>query len=292
MRVPLRIAMLMALLVAVSASSSWAVIETYLPGGANVTMKFSNFDAGTRYINLAPGTVYDDADLAALPTSDPGGGLPYKTVTGYGDDGFGTFFLTTIYDTDSLVEYYNRGMAPFEITGFFWGLDDKEVEFDGTSQFIKSTDLHFAMFEDPLKDFARGAPTDRVGVTFPTVTNGDLIWTGSSVVGSPDADPYEFFSKFTPGATPAADVGQGNFLAATGAVPVWGEGPLNWMFAEIEDGVNFKFQFTADTDGAGRWPLASNDPIKAEITPELSSGGLMLLGMLPIGVAWWRRRKA
>jgi hypothetical protein len=266
-----------------------------LPGGATVNMKFTNYDAGTRYHNLVDGVVYDDAALAALPTSDPGGGLPYKTLTGYGDDGYGIFYLTEIQDgADSTILYYNRATAPFEITGFFWGLDDQSVEIDGKDQLIKSNGLHFAMFEDPLKDFARGAPTDRVGVTFPKVTNGSLIWTGNSALGSPDADPFEFYSKFTPGLTPDKDTGTGNFMAATGAVPIWGEGPLNWMFAEIENGVNFKFQFTADGDpvGAGKWPLKSQDPIKAEITPELSSGGLMLLGMLPIGVAWFRRRKA
>jgi len=40
------------------------------------------------------------------------------------------------------------------------------------------------------------------------------------------------------------------------------------------------------------WDEYSNDPILATVTPELSSSTLMLLGMLPIGLGWWRRRKA
>jgi len=52
----------------------------------------------------------------------------------------------------------------------------------------------------------------------------------------------------------------------------------------------------ADTTGAaygsgtldfGKDP---NDP--GEVTPELSSASLLLLGMLPVGLAWWRRRKS
>lgn len=289
MRKCTKLLVLMGVLLAMSASSSWAVIETYLPGGAQVEMKFTNYDAGTRYFNLPIG-VTDPDTLPTLAAEDATVLTPYKVVGPYGDDGWGVFFLTTIQDLeDATIEYYNRGLAPFEITGLFWGLDDELITYDGTDQFIQSNDLQFAMFEDPLKDFSRGAPTDRVGVTFPTVTNGDLIWTGSSALGDPLADPYEFRTSFTPTLN---TVGGGGFYAATGAVDTWGEGPLNWMFEELLDGVNFKFLFTADGSGSGDWPLKSQDPIEAEITPELSSGGLMLLGMLPIGVAWFRRRKA
>jgi hypothetical protein len=289
MRVPLKIGLVL-LLVAVSASSSWALIETYLPGGAQVEMKFTNYDAGTRYFNLPIGETDPDT-LPTLAAEDATVLTPYKVVGPYGDDGWGVFFLSTIQDLNvSTIEYYNRGLAPFEITGIFWGLDDELITYNGTDQFIQSNDLQFAMFEGTPKNFAQGNPLLRgAGETFPTVTDGSLIWTGNSVLGDALADPYEFRTTFTPTTN---IVGGGGFYAATGAVDSWGEGPLNWMFAELLDGVNFKFQFTADGSGAGLWPLKSQDPIEAEITPELSSGGLMLLGMLPIGVAWFRRRKA
>lgn len=296
MRVPLRTATLVALLVVVSASSSWALIENLLPGGANVTMKFQDWDAGTRYSNLVVGKTYTDAELAALPTVDPGDGSAFKTlVPGFeGEDGFGIFRLTDIYDTNTLASYYNWLVQPFEITGLFWGLDDQSVLFNGTTQFIKSNNLSFAFFEDTTPDFAPGAPGSRVGDTFPTVTDGTCIWTGNSVVGDPYADPYEFYAEFNPGviADPKDDAGKGEFMANSGAVPTWGAGTLNWMIGDFLPGTNWKFQFTADTNGAGDWPLASNDPGKTQITPELSTPMLMLIGMLPMGLAWWRRRKA
>ena len=32
--------------------------------------------------------------------------------------------------------------------------------------------------------------------------------------------------------------------------------------------------------------------VSSEATPELSSGALLLIGALPVGFAWWRRRRA
>lgn len=39
------------------------------------------------------------------------------------------------------------------------------------------------------------------------------------------------------------------------------------------------------------WTYGESEDYPVEQTPELSSSALLLLGMLPVGLAWWRRRK-
>jgi hypothetical protein len=292
--------MLMALLVAVSASSSWAAIETYLPGGANIELKFTNYDEGTIYHNLAVGT-YGKAFIDALPTSDPGGGLPWKTPpigAAPGEDTWGIFKLTDILNLDNAATLWQEGDGGFEITGIFWGEDDASVSWDGTTQTITGNDLQYAFFEDPLANltpfsFAAG-PTGRVPGVPPIYagsTDGTLIWTGNSVPGIAGISPDEFGAQYTPGSPtpPPFDKGVGDFLGNLGTND-WGTGSLNDLLDAGD--IDMTFHFTASGSFAGDFLLRSNDPVTAQVTPELGTAPLMLLGMLPIGVAWWRRRKA
>lgn len=308
MRVPLKITLMAALLVAVSASSSWALIETYLPGGAKVTMKFTNYDEGTKYYNLTSGTAYEGATLAALQWKaayDPlatgayrvaGDGVP-KDINGIPlESTWGIFKLSEIYDTNnSSIVYWSRSTSSFEITGMFWGEVDKYVLWDGTSQTIKGNDLEFAFYEDttPDYDFLPG-PTIRSGNTYATATDGTCIWTGTSTPGSTDASPYEFYAKFSPGNGLTEPEGTGSFLGITSAVSGHPTGSLNYLLADYAPNIQFSFKFTSSVDGVGNtgWDLSSEDPVRVRITPELSTSWLMLLGMVPVGMAWRRRKRS
>lgn len=312
------LAVLMCLLMAVSCVSAWSMFEDYLPGGARVTMKFTDWDVGTTYSNLVDDTEYESGgtpDLDALPWTDPANGDPWRMaapgvpLSGGAalEDTWGIFRLTDIHDTDTDETLWDsewltgdlrlKGNPAFEVTGIFWGEVDKSVKFDSSAgRFeIKGESMHFAFFEDTAQDFDFTlGPTSRDGgaaarnPVYDTATDGDLILTGNSVVGDPDASPYEFWARFTPGTSANGD---GSFLGNSGAVPYWGAGPLNSLIANVVPGIDYKFQFTAALPGRGPWALKSQDPIQTEITPELSSTALLFLGMLPVGIMGYRRRK-
>jgi len=308
MRVPLKIAMVATLLVVVSASSSWALIEQYLPGGTDIVMKFTNWDEGTLYDESAivaghtylhagdPG--YDPLyDLDVLRASG-GTSLPTKGATG--EDSWGIFKLKEIsnavtdqllWSTDWSASDSRWVTSPFEITMLFWGEYDDSLYFDGTTQFIKGSGLQFAMFEDTARNFDfSGGPALRAGLIYPTVTDGAMFWTGNAVTGDPKAGTSEFYTEFTPGPGTTHDTGKGEFFAQAGTTDA-GTGSLNGLLADLGGGIEFKFQFTADSLGASPWDLKSQDPVTAEITPELSTPTLMLLGLVPMGLAWWRRKR-
>jgi hypothetical protein len=307
MRVPLRIGLAVALLVAVSVSASWAGIETYLPGGAQIQMKLTNYDVGSLYTGVTPGTEYlnpgdprfGDAGTGDLTTLG-------KTAApfGFGEDGWGIFRISEIDDLAQTDALWRDGDGGFEITGIFWGLTDESLKRTGTTDTIKGNGMHVAFFQDSYTAATRfnatAGASGRTGAapTYATATDGTLIWSTNSVLGVAEADPYEFISNYTPGNGIVGDPqrydsGEGTFGTEMGAVPFWGTGSLNSLFEDLK----FTFTATGNTGltyktGATPWLLRSNDPVEGVVTPELSSAPLMLLGMLPIGVAWWRRRKA
>jgi hypothetical protein len=303
MRVPLKIGLVL-LLVAVSASSSWAVIETYLPGGATVRLKFTNWEVGTLYdttglTDLAEytrgGAVYDldtvPVSQKAITGTDPITGDPTYT----GEDSWGIFKLIGIQSGST--DLWLSGQGGIEITGIFWGTKDESLIMSGAQQTLKGNGLHYAFFEDTALNFSEvagpGARDDSSGKPyFATATDGTLIWTGSAVPGITAADGYDFLSYYTPGDPGEFDDGHGAFLGNLGT-NAWGTGSLNDLLGFLPNGVQMSFDFDASSEDADNgWLLVSDDPVRAYVTPELSSAPLMLLGMLPIGVAWFRRRKA
>jgi len=159
-----------------------------------------------------------------------------------------------------------------------------------------------------------------------SLTDGTLLWTGYGVPGaviqqymeaSPgDVDPgYEFHSQYNV----SNNSSNGGFYGKLGTVgfeDVDGSGTQftnsmtgtrNSMFDEWLPGgdpaypADFEFEFTAESpsvptsapppDSANdNWLLESDDPVRAQ-TPELPTTVLMLMGLLPVGLAWVRRRK-
>jgi hypothetical protein len=63
----------------------------------------------------------------------------------------------------------------------------------------------------------------------------------------------------------------------------------SWLFTADSDQTTLSFMSpTHWADGVG--PALDNVSV-VPVTPELSSASLLLAGMLPLGFAWWRRRR-
>jgi len=322
----LKLALIVALPLVVATQAS----AIYLPGGAQVTMKFGNWDVGTVYHNLVVGTEYDATAISTTQSDDD----PWKeepTNAAVGEDVWGIFKLSGIYDaTDLDKAYWLNGVATdwndglSEITGIFWGGDDTYVMLDANgSQNIHAKNLYFAFFEDFSRDFKtvgstpayelgggpanRGDGTDPTAPSWQTATNdsADLgadgrtgtaddstpIWTGYSIPGfNATFTDDEFFTTYNADA-PGGVTGSGGFFAQMGAVPYWGTGTNNVMFDFGGDGPDMRFAFTGYDGNRGSWMVRSDDPVSANVTPELPSGALMLIGLVPMGLAFLRRKK-
>jgi len=330
----LKLALIVALPLAVATQAS----AIYLPVGATIEMKFTNWDVGNTYHNLVLDKTYTQAELDALPTTDPGGGAAWQTPApgaAPGEDGWGIFWLEsikqkgagitpdgTLYWSAFTDTAYN---TKSEITGIFWGITDTFVKQStgSSSQEIHGTGLYFAFFEDFGQDFTPATPDTGGGPgnrgelwgggdkTKPywtlatndgadagadgqtgTIDDAKPIWTGVSVPGFKTAYPTdEFFTTFDPSAAPGGFTGAGGFNAEMGAVPVWGAGSLNGMWFD-PTGADLFFSFTGTSyDGSTGWMVTSNDPVRGRVTPELPSGALMLIGLVPMGLAFLRRKK-
>jgi hypothetical protein len=299
-------------------SGLWATTIP-LPGGAVIQLAFQNWDTGHLYGGLTDGT-YNEAQL------HPGTPNPAFTAppgANPGEDGWGIFKMKGIYDLASGDTLWAPA-AGAELTGIFWGLHDYQLIQNGAVQEIRSRGLQYAFYYDTTPDFKSGDPnTDRVkdGTVYEPFfkgstwndTDGTLIWSGKSIPGyigsgalyagsSIGVDPLnEFITTFNYSTHAAAGGFYGDLSPVTyldgSAVTHTLTGVDNDQFTWFAPGdpaypTKFQFQFTGVPATGTNWLVKSNDPIDAVVTPELSSGGLMLLGMLPVGLAWWRRRKA
>jgi len=307
-------------------TSLWATTIP-LPGGVVVQLKFQNWDNGTLYGGYTDGT-YDEAALHPavdpITTKRPDGSNP-------GEDGWGIFKMTGIFDKVSGDTLWAPSGAG-EITGIFWGLHDYQLIQTGATQEIRSRGLNFAFYYDTTPDFHSGDPTlnrQKDGSTYlpffantgtdadlsPTLwdnTDGTLIWSGSSVPGyigsgadfagsdvtvDPDNEFITTFNYTTHSAHGGfyADLNPVTYLDGSGGSHVL-TGVDNDQFTKYFPGsalypTDLKFQFTGEDD-AGPWLVKSNDPADGVVSPELSSGALMLLGLVPIGLGWRKRRNA
>jgi len=323
----LKLALIVALPLVVASQAS----AIYLPGGANIEMKFTNWDVGNLYHDLVLDKTYTQAELDALPTAPPVGGGAWQTPApgaAPGEDGWGIFWLESIKDINDGTLYWSNYVdtaynTKSEITGIFWGITDTFVKQTGSTQDIHGTGLYFAFFEDPSMDFSPAAPDtgggpgnrgelwgggDKTQPYWTLVTNdggaagadgqtGTIddatpIWTGYSVPGYNMGYPTdEFFTTFNPSVAPGGITGGGGFNAEMGAVPIWGAGSQNSMWTDVS-GANLFFSFTGyDYQGNTSWTVRSNDPAIGTVTPELPSGALMLIGLVPMGLAFLRRKK-
>jgi hypothetical protein len=326
---PLKLLLLTGLFVAMSAPA-WA-FWAYDYGG-DIKFKFTNYDVGHLY-DVTDGTYAradDDtlsdqdainamnalgpltADIAPLPSGD---GTPDDFKFYGSEDTWGIFVLENIYGKDSLGQYtidlYTRNIASYEITGMFWGMTDTYLEQyldkqNNTIQDIRGIGLQAAFYRDweSSVGFTAFDPSPGPGArsgyaSYPTATDGELLWTMFSVPGTISNSQEEFVNEIEP-EEPPVDVitGGGSFVAELGPVftsldgSTTIEGDYQDALVDNPSAHDLSFAFDATTNGRGLWLVQSDDPALATATPELSSASLMLLGLLPMGLVAWRRRKS
>lgn len=324
MRVPLKSITLITLLLTLSACSSWASVADYIPGNIEITLKFSNYDIGTTYtISDTGDSPYDDAGII----DGLGSGQP--TGADGPEDGWGLLYLTGIYAGHNTTAAENVLWLPntakygnSEISGLFWGGIDEylgqKTTADFKSQYLGMSGIKVALWEDigDSKTLFTAAPGPG-GRTNPSdmlpwyqngdgsrvATDGNLIWTLESTPGfsagfinSPTSDFQATYSVDIAGPGIGEISGGGGFWANTSTITSGTGsfiGSLNGLFGAYYTGVGPSLiaNFT-NTSPSYDWGVGSQDPAFAMATPELSSGLLMLLGIVPIGIGWRRRKTA
>jgi len=301
--------------------ASWAFsLWDYADPDQAVVFKFRNWDVGTIYGAgngvFGSQSTPDPTDLDGLAQTGPLGGDGTE-------DSWGIVKLVEIYlEDDPLTPLIDEGAVPIwqttnsleEITGIFWGSQDTYLEdtCSGTShvQRNEGIDLNAAFFADlksaggftAFNQLAGPTARDASGLPiYPTVTDGTLLWTFNSIKGHNSASNGEFFTEFYPTPQPGTESANGGAWLVTGSVPYWGYGSANKEIAEyIPDpdgagplnGCDATFKFTGIPDPGGKWLVQSDDPLRTRVSPELSSSALMLLGLVPIGIGWRRRKTA
>ena len=286
MRTPTGIALLTVLVLGVAGTAGAAVIidGVTIPNGP-IVINYRNYDVGTRY-NVQNGKWTGEGALDGLAQTGPVGGLP-------NEDSWGIFRVDSITDTTGTIDYYNRWTASTEITGLLWGerdtyLDQTDVA-GAVTQDIHGIGMCAAFFEDSTPDFdPTPGPTARVGNTYPTVTDGQLIWTFNSVPGWDISFPAdEFFTTFRPNAAVGDTSANGGMFAATGDTAI-GTGSMNDLLDPdgIAVGVAGRADFTGLVGTLG-WDVNSYDPFKVMVIPEPATLALLALG----GIVLIRRRR-
>ena len=286
------------------------------PYSGPITMHLTNYDIGTQYWNLTPGYAYNNTELHALPTSDPGGGGAWRQLATGGllgatqSDTWGILRVDQILKPDNTI-LWSADSASTEITALFYGLQDQynlqtQLGSAGFEQDIRGTGMQIVFFEDSAKDFTNSGPTgwvwDAVNSvpTYATVTDGTLLWTMASTAGfNPTDTTNEFFATFQN----AAGINTtGDFLANMTPDPYWGTGTENWTLDTNSRGgfapgpvydpklADVLFHFGADQEDTGGFLLHSYDPIKTSIIPEPVTMAGMLLGIGCLGRYVRRRR--
>ncbi len=269
----------------------------------DIVMKLIGFDEGTIYTGLPNGTyggtgniANDIATMNSLAQIAP---RPNNPNTG---DTWGVFQIREITNPTGTVTLYNHATASKHLVGIFWGLQDTKITVSagGMFQQIAGVGIHTAVFEVPVGSYdpsgGAAAPGSWAGgnPVYPTVTTGNLLWTWSSIPGSNPTDPVnEFFTTFLPqGLGPGVAIAFGDWVAALGAVPYWGEGPGNGQLdGELE--INFTAEGRLSDTFGGKWLLRVDDPIRVQVRaiPEPASVALGLAGLLAAGMATTRRRQ-
>lgn len=282
-------------LVAVTANMASALdLKGYV---GPVKMKYTNYDVGVMYYPGQNGEWIGQSTLDALPQSPVPGGAP-------GEDLWFIFRMENITDLTGTIVLWDRTSAAEEITGIGWGEYDTYLRVTNhglptESDEIHGRSLYVAFFEDTSKNFdpygqgnpapvARGTPNP----TYPTATDGNLLWTLASVPGwNMNFPDDEFFTTFYPQAGgPGGTTAQGGFFAEAGPVPYWGTGPFNWWLSD-PNGADVKADFSGDIDPRQEWHIISDDPMRTRLNiPEPGTTAFLLLGLAGLGALRYRRR--
>lgn len=135
-----------------------------------------------------------------------------------------------------------------------------------------------------------GAATDPVPLwTFRTTPGDPLAYSYSSNT------QFEYYSTYSTDSTGKIISGTGGAWADTWVDPHWGAGAGNGQWSinsnsPTDKPYTVKLSFTMNPT-TQPWLVSSQDPIYGTVSPELSSATLMLVGLVPIGIVGWRRRR-
>lgn len=295
----------LALVLALSLAVASQALAVYIPGGSAVKFKFTNWDVGTIYDTSGyDNGTYEADDLDVLYGA---------TAANDWEDGWGIFRLTEITDPTGEIYYWSASSSSTEITGIFWDITDEVVILADGTQTILSSGIKFAFYEDGAKNWNRSNPSTRSSDSeyylpfFSTVTDGTLIWTGYGVAGGVEvngtvSDDYTFYTSYTV-ATKSAE---GGFFGTLGTVSYETDSGTQYLTGADNDQftlwdpdgngyyTTFEFAFTGEdatkSDPNTQWLLKSEDPVNGRVTPELPASALLALGLLPMGLAWLRRK--
>jgi hypothetical protein len=285
-----------------------------------ITIKLSNFDTGTIYSG-ADGTYTNDGrDLGSGPTSPISSLTADQSNLGSvlpGEDAWGILYVTGIYKgTNPAPTPANTLWVPTttqEITAIFWGQTDTFVKIGsgGASEEIHSNGLQAAFFVDNTPNFDQtGGPGARTNSgnqpSYPTVTDGTLLWTFNSTTGFSPAAPgqytpdptSEFFTDVgIAGGAVTGVVGSGGFNALVGSNDLGTGNQNNLLDASTTVTVKFTGAAAQPSDspaGGPFWEVASQDPVIARAvpvpTPSALAGGLLLGAMISLNRI--RRRRS
>jgi len=247
-----------------------------------------------------------------------------------GEDSWGILVLTDVYDasgagTDLLWRQLDPAYGNTQVCGIYWGGADSYLSaytdpYGNVTQSIGASGFQLALWEDDPTalgytafDATQGpnVRTNPSGAYYPTVSDGTLIWTFDSVPGYTrswdGSETRDFLADYTVASDGKTISGSGGFWGSVSETNPYGVGVLNGL---IQKGgtnilghsgdimVNFTNHTPAYKDANGnpilpinRWDVYSDDPAYTTTTPELSTSALMLVGLLPIGMMWRRRKR-
>lgn len=288
-----------------------------VPYQGDIVLKYVNYDVGRLYGSIGAGgftppatgnyaravpanagesNALAIAQMNAVSDVTPASYKVGAFSPGGAEDGWGILRVDTIYDASQSRILWSRTLAPYEITGMFWGEQDTYLSVPSAgNEVIHGVGFQSAFYADASKNFNfdQGGlgPAARTGLTtYPTVTDGTLIWTMKGLAGSADTTfpQDEFLTDFNPAAGPGSpNVGNGkvdgDFVANDA-----GLGVNNNMF-QVKAGADWSVKFSgiSPQNQAASWLVQSNDPLVATTVsvpnPSAVTGGLLLGAMLGLG---------
>ncbi len=268
-----------------------------------IEIKLSGVAAGTIYPSFGvPGTTVGVTEnpgglgvavMNAIPGQTPPAG---STIPG--EDTWGIFTVSGIFSsTDPINPIYTPNFKGSQINVIFYGAKDFFATQTSTgTQSFDSTGLMADFYQSTPGGFTIGAPTDRVGNTYPTVTAGTLILSTVSTAGFiHDVGEAGGLATTVASSFNGAAGGQGQtFLNVTGGADAAqfntnaiASAYVPGLFADLQ--ANFTTSTLFVPTG---WLVRVNDPIAGVVIPEPATALAGIACMVPLLGSVLRRRRA
>jgi len=304
----------------------WDTVLAGSEAGDEISWAFTDYDAGTLYDTYADlvagpgGSTYDVTADGLSATGQP-----------YDWDSWGILKLDKVRNVTTATNLWFAGDGGVQVYGLYWGEKDSSltVTNQANPNFVNFSIIGGGMQMAGWETAAAGAQSatywDTLAQTLgtgglladPTTPGytgisdlgGELIIAASSKpidwslepTGSLPGGTYDFGSGYTLNVSTSVFNGS-SWFCASDPDPLkngYGLGTINPDLSNLGwTPSSVKFYFAQDYNksisgpAGAQWTANSTDPAKMVMTPELSSSALMLLGFIPMGLGWWRRRKA